>query len=186
MKLSNVSLQTRRLLIREFRPSDWKDVNAYSRLPRTVRFLPWGPDHPNQTKDFIRRMIKDQKKKTRLSYEFVLESKTEKKVIGACGLRIKSLFHQESDMGYVLHPDYWGQGYATEAARALAAFGFKQLKLHRVWATCDVNNKASEKVLKKCGMRKEGHFRSHLRLHGKWRSSFLYAILESDKKRKLS
>lgn len=177
MNIDPVRIETKRLILREFKVSDALEVNAYSKLPKTVRYLPWGPDHLNQTKDFIRRMIKARKERPRLTYELVMESKEEKKVIGACGLRVKSLFHQESDMGYVLHPDYWDRGYTTEAAKALLAFGFKKLKLHRIWATCDVKNKASEKVLRKCGMKKEGLFRSHLRLHGHWRSSYLYAIL---------
>jgi ribosomal-protein-alanine N-acetyltransferase len=87
-------------------------------------------------------------------------------------------------MGYALHPDYWGKGYATEAAQAIVNFGFKHLKMHRIWATCDVKNKASEKILKKCGMKKEGRLRSHMLLHGHWRTSYLYAILETDKRKR--
>jgi [ribosomal protein S5]-alanine N-acetyltransferase len=180
MKLSGVSIKTDRLLIREFKPSDWKNVNDYSRLTKTVRFLPWGPDSPAQTRAFLNHTAFLRKQKPRLSFELAIVLQKENKIIGGCGLRIKSRQNRETDLGYVLHPQYWGNGYVTEAARAMVEFGFKHLKMHRIWATCDIKNKASEKILKKCGMRKEGRLRSHLRLHGRWSTSLLYAILETD------
>jgi len=59
-------------------------------------------------------------------------------------------------------------GYATEAARRLLTFGFDELKLHRIFATCDPNNKGSVRVLEKTGMRCEGRLREHKRVKGKW------------------
>jgi RimJ/RimL family protein N-acetyltransferase len=52
--------------------------------------------------------------------------------------------------------------------------------LHRIFATCDSENRASARVLEKAGMQLEGRKRSHLFVKGRWRDSLLYAILEED------
>lgn len=66
---------------------------------------------------------------------------------------------------------------ATETAKALTKFGFNQLSLHRIFATCDVDNKRSAHVLEKIGMQNEGSLREHKWIRGAWRDSYLYAII---------
>ena len=56
---------------------------------------------------------------------------------------------------------YWGHGYATEAARALVRFGFQELHLHWLWASCNAENQASARVLAKAGMQPEGRLREN-------------------------
>ncbi len=75
---------------------------------------------------------------------------------------------------------FWEKGYATEASRALMDFGFAELGLHRIFATCDPANTASAHVLEKLGMKREGRLREHKWSKGKWRDSFLYAMLEQE------
>jgi ribosomal-protein-alanine N-acetyltransferase len=179
MKLSNVLIKTDRLLIREFQPSDWKDVNDYARLKKTTRYLTFEPNTPTQTKAFLKRVVAQRSQKPRTGFDLAIV--LENKVIGGCAIRITNKRYRETYIGYGLHPSYWGNGYATEAARSMVNFGFNQLKMHRIAATCDIRNKTSENVLKKCGLQKEGCLHSHLLLHGRWRTSFLYAILESNK-----
>lgn len=84
------------------------------------------------------------------------------------------------EMGYVVNPDYWGQGIATEAAHLLIKFGFQEMKLHRIFATCDPRNIGSAKVLEKIGLTKEGRIREHKLIRDGWRDSFLYSILEHE------
>lgn len=84
------------------------------------------------------------------------------------------------DVGYVLRRDRWGQGYGTETARMLVDFGFQTLGLHRIEATCDPYNVASRKILEKTGMQYEGRARQRLWVHGTWRDSLLFAILEAE------
>jgi [ribosomal protein S5]-alanine N-acetyltransferase len=80
----------------------------------------------------------------------------------------------------VLHPDYWGKGIATEAGQLLLKFGFEDLQLHRLFATCDPRNKASEKVLKKLDMTLEGVLREIILLKDGWRDSLLFSMLEHE------
>jgi ribosomal-protein-alanine N-acetyltransferase len=69
-------------------------------------------------------------------------------------------------MGYVLVRARWGQGYATEAAMANLRFGFDELGLHKIMATCDTENIASARVLGKIGMRVEDNLYQHVLIRG--------------------
>ncbi len=100
-------------------------------------------------------------------------------MIGLGGLSIHADISQ-GEAWYLLDPDYWGKGYATESARQLLDIGFGPLHLHRVWATCLPQNPASARVLKRLGMRREGYLRKNLRVHGEWHDCFLYAILREE------
>ncbi len=71
-------------------------------------------------------------------------------------------------------------GYATEVSKLLIEFGFETLNLHRIFATCDLRNVGSYKVLEKIGMTKEGRIREDLLLKDGWRDSLLYSILEQE------
>lgn len=88
--------------------------------------------------------------------------------------------NREGWLGFCLNRHFWGKGYGTETANALLRFGFQQLDLHRIYATCDPSNNASAHVLEKIGMQREGHLREHKWAKGRWRDSLLYAILESE------
>ncbi|MCK4510553.1 GNAT family N-acetyltransferase, partial [bacterium] len=79
-----------------------------------------------------------------------------------------------------LRRDAWGRGLAMEAAAGLIGFGFEQLRVHRIWATCDTRNVRSARVLEKAGMKLEGIMRDDTWLRGQWRSSRLYSILEGE------
>jgi ribosomal-protein-alanine N-acetyltransferase len=87
---------------------------------------------------------------------------------------------REGFIGYVFSKSVWGKGYATETAAALVKFGFENLKLHSVFATCDPQNFVSAKVLGKVEMQKEGFLRQNYWVRGKWRDSMLFAILKND------
>jgi [ribosomal protein S5]-alanine N-acetyltransferase len=101
-------------------------------------------------------------------------------MIGAGEILIRSATNRESEVGYVIHPGYWGLGYATEAATLLINFGFTALKLHRIFATCDPRNKASKRVLTKISMTLEGRIRESILLKDGWRDSLLFSMLEHE------
>lgn len=82
-------------------------------------------------------------------------------LVGAISLRIE-LAHRRAEMGYWIGPPFWGLGYATEAARAMVAFGFDKLSLQRIHAQHFARNPASGRVMAKVGMRLEGTLRRHV------------------------
>jgi RimJ/RimL family protein N-acetyltransferase len=172
--------QTKRLLLRDFKEADWKAVHSYASDPEVVRYVDWGPNTVEETKSFIRRAIATQKEQPRRNYHFAIVLKTENRLIGACGIFVSNPDNREGWIGFVLNRHFWGQGYATEAAKALVIFGFKKLNLHRIFATCDPANIASARVLEKIGMQREGRLREHKWVKGKWRDSLLYALLNHE------
>lgn len=179
--MNSTTLTTKRFILREFREKDWPAVHEYASDPEVVRYLSWGPNTEQDTGGFVRRAIARQREQSRQNYEFAVVLKAEDKLVGHCGIGMSDApHHKEGSIYYFFNSAYWGRGYATEAVNALLEFAFFQLRLHRIFATCDPENGASASVLKKAGMQREGCMRHHERIRGEWRDSLLYAILEDE------
>jgi ribosomal-protein-alanine N-acetyltransferase len=176
------AIETERLLLRDLAASDRHPVHEYASDPEVVRFMDWGPNTEEETNEFIERSILSQSEKPRRNFSLAIILKDTGKLVGGCGIHVSNPENREGWVGYCLNRSFWGKGYATETARGLVKFGFKKLDLHRLFATCDPENSASAHVLEKSGMKREGHLREHKWSNGKWRDSYLYAILEQDLK----
>jgi len=83
-------------------------------------------------------------------------------------------------LGYAIHADHWGHGYATDASRTLLRFAFTSLGKHRVSAAIGPDNQASIAVVKRLGFSYEGRIRHHVFTNGNWRDSLLYSLLEHE------
>jgi ribosomal-protein-alanine N-acetyltransferase len=101
------------------------------------------------------------------------------RLVGAVGLGFEPA-HQRAELGYWIGREYWGQGFATEAARALIHQALEDLALNRVQATHLTRNPASGRVMVKAGMRFEGIHRQHIWKDGVAEDIARYAILRSD------
>lgn len=84
------------------------------------------------------------------------------------------------EIGYILHPDYWGQGYVPEAARALIDLGFKELGLHKIELTCFGYNVQSQRVAEKLGFTLEARIRDRKDAQGNRCDSLIYGLLKSE------
>jgi len=173
-------LSTGRLILRDFNEDDFAAVHAYGSDPLVTQYTDWGPNTPDETRAFLGRAVARRHASPRIEFDFGIVLKTDAMLVGSCGLYVHKPEHREGMLGYVINRHYWGQGIATEAARAVVQFAFEQLGLHRVYATCDTENAASERVMRKLGMRREAHFREHLWQHERWRDSYVYAVLEGE------
>lgn len=91
---------------------------------------------------------------------FAIIQKSTDYLIGAVGLTVSKRFAR-AELGYWIGKSYWGQGYATEAARALVKYGFEEMKLNKISATHMTRNPASGKVMMKIGMEQEGILKQH-------------------------
>lgn len=103
--------------------------------------------------------------------------------IGGVGLRLDPA-HLHAELGYWIGVPYWGNGYATEAAREMVRYGFEDLGLHRIYASHFAHNPASGRVLRKLGMRYEGCQRAHLRKWDQFVDSELYGILRQEREQR--
>ena len=113
------------------------------------------------------------------SVVFGMEEQKSGEFCGAIGLTIDSV-HKHAELGYWIGVPYWGRGYATEAARAVVAYGFEELGLNRVYARHFRTNKASGRVLQKIGMRHEGVLRRHSFRFGEFHDVVLYGIVATE------
>lgn len=176
----DLHLETGRLILRELTLEDAPAVQRWAVDPDVYQYMPWGPNTLEQTLDFLRSAVAAREVEPRLVFELGIMRKDTGELVGGGGARVRSTVNREGDIGYALRRDVWGQGYATEAAAALVEFGLRTLGLHRVWATCHVENVRSARVLEKIGMRREGRLRDHTLARGAWRDSYLYALVEGD------
>lgn len=172
-------ITTERLVLREYTEADWPAMHEYSSDPEVVKYTLWGPNTEEETRSFLWLCRLYQETKPRLNYGLAVTLKDSDRLIGGCGLYDLNLEHREGELGYCFNRNYWGQGFATEAGRAMLEFGLRHLGLHRIFATCDPNNTASRRVLEKIGMQQEGHLHQHRWAKGRWRDSLLFAILDS-------
>ncbi len=101
-------------------------------------------------------------------------------VAGDVGLCWQSDEHRHAEIGYVFHPDHRGQGYATEAAKAVVELAFTALGAHRVTGRLDGRNRASAAVLERLGMRREAHLVENEWVKGEWTDEDIYAVLASE------
>lgn len=110
---------------------------------------------------------------------FAIVDKKSLQLIGAVSLTIdKDL--RKAELGYWIGRPYWNQGYATEAAKSIVDYGFKQLRLNRIVARHFVRNPASGKVMLKVGMVHEGTLRKDTIKWGEYEDLRLYGLLRGD------
>ena len=173
-------ISTPRLLIREFVLEDWRDVLAYQRDPRYLRFYPWSGRTESEVRDFVQVFLDQQVEQPRRKFQLAISLANGGPLIGSCGIRRKPDNDWEADIGYELAPEYWGRGYATEAALAIVRFGFRDLELRRISSWCIADNAASARLLERIGMAPEGRLRENEYFKGRWWDTLLYGLLVSD------
>ena len=102
------------------------------------------------------------------------------RLIGSVGLRDIDPEHLQAELGFWIGLEWWGQGYAREAAAAVIQFGFESLGLNRIYAHHMVRNPAAGHVLQAVGMQREGLLRQRVRKWGVYEDVVVYAILRDD------
>jgi len=170
-------LETERLILRDFNEDDWEQILAYRSDSRYRLYYPEVEQLTEDARAFVNKLIEWQGEQPRYRYQLAVVLKEEGVLIGNCGVRKESPVALQAEVGYELNPDYWGKGYASEAARAIVDFAFRELQLHRLHAHCLVENAGSIRVLEKLGMQREGHLRENIWMKGRWWDTFLYGLL---------
>ncbi len=170
-------IDTARLTLRKYARDDWAAVHEYASIPAFSEFEIWGPNTAADSKAFVSRCIEYTDASPIQRYELAVVLKRKEKLIGGCGLKIAEASAGEASLGYAIHPAYQQQGFATEVATALINFGFRRLKLARIFAECDTRNKASCRVMEKAGMARIATLQNHRQFKGQVSDSFLYEVL---------
>ncbi|MGZ8567349.1 MAG: GNAT family N-acetyltransferase [Actinomycetota bacterium] len=174
-------LETERLLLRPFAPDDFDALFSYRSRADVAHYLMWEPEDHEQVKASLERKIHS----TRFGAEgdflaLAIELRATGDLIGDVVLGFVSQEHRVAEIGYIVHPDHHGRGYATEACRPILRLAFEELGIHRVIGSLEARNVASARVLEKLGMRQEAHFVENELVKGEWQSEVVYAILERE------
>jgi len=167
-------LETERLLLRPFNPDDFEAVHSWASDPENTRYMAWGPNTEEQTREVITSFVT-------VGKDFAVVLKSTGHVIGSCGV------YPDSDndtgvLGWILHKDYWKRGYGTELGGELIRYGFETLKLRRLTAPCAAENYGSCRVMERNGMRREAlNVKAFwARVDKVWVDKAEYAILAED------
>jgi RimJ/RimL family protein N-acetyltransferase len=174
-------LETRRLRIRRYDATDRASLMSLFGTADMTRYLAFGPATEETIDATLERRIARssiEKEGDGILGAAVLRSTGV--LVGEFMLRYTSAAAQAGELGWSVHPDHHGQGYATEGARAFMRLGFEGLDLHRATASCDARNEASIRVMERLGMRREACFREAFLTDGVWSDELVYAILRSE------
>lgn len=161
-----------RLTLRELAMADEAAVHTYASDPEVTRFMVWGPNTAEETRTFVTRAVATAQTQPRTNFDLAVVVTETQTLIGGAALRLTD--EHAGEIGYVLHRDHWSKGYGTEVAKALLQFGFQDLGLHRIIATCDPDNAASVRVLQKAGLQFERRISDHLMVRGSHRDSLVF------------
>lgn len=152
------TLTTERLHLRQLTHADAAGMMAIFGDPAMLRFLNQSPtDTPEKAISLIDWLAGSYQQQNGIDWGITLHDSDQ--LIGMCGAYDWQREDRHIDIGYHIIPAFWGQGYATEATRAIVAWCFENLGLHRIQADCTDGNLGSERVLLKCGFTVEGIWR---------------------------
>jgi RimJ/RimL family protein N-acetyltransferase len=174
-------VRTGRLLLRPLTVGDVDALLAYRSRPDVCRYVPFEP----MTREVINERLASQWANTELTDEgqaltLGVEVAGTGQLIGDVVLFWHSRAHGGGEIGYVVHPDFVGRGYATEAARALLRLGFEELGLHRIIARLDERNDSSARLAKRLGMRQEARLVHNELFKGEWSTELDFAMLADE------
>ena len=169
--------ETERLVIRRMSETDLEDFLAYQTHPEVTRYQPYEPATPESAARYLAKQAVAEPADEGAYLAFAVHHKQDNKMIGEVSIHVLPIVQSRGIVGWSFHPDYQGQGYASEAARVLLTYGFSFLGLHRLTTFCDTRNTASHRLMERLGMRREVHSRQSMLLRGVWQDEYHYALL---------
>ena len=180
------TLETARLRLRKPVLEDAAEIfRQYAQDAEVTKYVSWRAHRSvNETCEFIRSCLQELAAKK--SVHLVIVRKEDHQLLGMIGLRGGD---HKWELGYVLARAYWSKGYMTEAVKALVTWALRRPEIYRVWAVCDIDNKASARVMEKAGMAQEGVLRCwsiHPNVSDEPRDSYCYSITKPSQQRPLN
>ena len=172
------SIETARLRLRPPTLDDAEAIFAeYAQDKAVARYLTWRPNRQIQTvKEYLQEMVDAIQGGSRYCWAITL--KESDRPVGMIEARLDG---HGVNLGYVLAKRRWGRGYMPEALQPVVDWLLRQDEIHRVWAVCDVENRASARVLEKIGMQREGRLRRwliHPNISDLPRDCFCYSVVK--------
>ncbi|MET1004350.1 MAG: GNAT family protein [Propionibacteriaceae bacterium] len=176
-------LLTERLVLRLLTAADVDDVYAWQSRADVCRYLLFEP----RSRELVTEKVAEYGAASRIAKDndflelaVQLRDPADPRVIGISYFCLRSLDNSTGEIGWQLHADYWGRGYAVEAANAMLDLAFGTFKLHRMIAELDARNESSASLCRRLGMREEAHFVQDMMFKGGWSDTGIYALLADE------
>lgn len=174
-------IETERLKLLDLTQADLDDMFLLHSDEAVARYNTIGiPMDREITRKILAPLLEQTNNENKDDYSWTIRDKHTDAFLGEIGISLAPARYQLATLHYSLLPEYWGNGFATEAAIGLIKYCFEELDLHRIEAGCAVDNLASIRVLEKLGMQQEGRKRKVLPLKEGWSDNYEFAILKED------
>lgn len=180
--MSEIKLFTDRLILREYR---WSDIEKHHDLisdPTVMRYIQdVFSKSRSESEENLRNAIEDIGKPQRTKVYLVIETK-QGDYVGGIGYTVSehNPIGKRVEIGYFTYPQFWGLGYTTEALHELIKYAFSKDAVYRIDGTCVDENKASRKVMEKCGLIFEGERRNYEWNHDSLKGRYLFGLLKEE------
>ena len=171
-----------RLLLRKVNMKDVNEIFFLRSDERVMKFIDRTPAKSvEEASDFVKNILTLEENNEAVTWAITLNGKT--KLIGTiCYWSIQKA-HFRAEVGYVLHPEFWGKGIMQEALEEIIKFGFNSMNLHSIEANVNPGNEASIKLLERNNFRREAFFREKYFFDGKFLDTAIYSLLASEFKK---
>jgi len=178
---SFASLSSERLLLRRFQEEDAEAFARYRNDPDVARYQGWQVPYPiDRASRFIESLSEATPGEPGSWFQFAVELRQTKRLVGDCALRCSRRESREAELGFTFAKDYQRKGYASEAVQRLMQYAFTKLELNRVFAITHEENNPAQRLLELTGFRQEGHFLKSVWFEGEWAGEFQYAQLQDE------
>ncbi|MBU3191845.1 GNAT family N-acetyltransferase [Clostridium bowmanii] len=176
-----MEIKSERLILKELKQKDLVFMYKMASEP-LVYFYDEDEEPPSEEQIYEKynKKISKMKENAGKHFIFLINLLPEEVPIGEVHIQLNWEEHREWEIGYVLHTNYWGNGYASEAVKLVLKHIFENLNAHRVVGFCNANNKKSSNLMERVGMNRDGLLREGILWHKEWCDEFVYSILERE------
>lgn len=175
MKNNFPTIQTNRLLLRQFTNDDLENVFKGLSHPDVIKHYGVSYSTLEETKQQMKFFVVLETNKT--GTWWAICSADNKIFYGGCGLNNINIQHKKGEIGYWLLPEFWGKGIIAKAATLICEYGFTHFDLHRIEAVVETGNDNSKKIMEKLGFEYEGTMKECEIKNGRYLSLHMYALL---------
>lgn len=172
-------LETNRFILRKLKQSDAKSIFSYLSREEVIRYYDIDKlTQQQQAVELIESILFRYNIERQLRWGITI--KEQNIVIGTCGFHAIEVENFKAEIGYDLHPEYWGKGIMTEVVNKIVEYGFYQMGLNRIEAYYHPLNNASRRVLEKSGFKFEGLLRKRFFKKGEFIDAALSSLIKDE------
>lgn len=179
-----IRIETDCLIIRDNIKTDLKDLYELTSNTQAMRFMKSTKiETRKEAKRNLKISIRESKLKDRVKYYFAIIEKLSEEYVGAIGYVVDTKSNNSDkvvELGYFIKERFWNKGYVTEAGKVVMRFAFEEDDVEKLEASCLEENRASEKIMIKLGMKQEGLLKKHQLHEGQLKNRLLYGITKEE------